>query len=152
MSLQTLLRLLLGILRGPLTADEAAALGGNGEGMEGVTAVAHDAVDALPPLAEGPVIDLGGLLGRCCCPSASLLIITELPPLAQLPLAAHHRHMPARLPAACRPGAAARGARGAPADLAARAGAAGLPLQARSSSSWPCTALGCLQNGAAWRV
>lgn len=50
--LQTLLRLLLSILRGPLTADEAAA--GGGSGMEGVQRAGE-----LRPLAEGPVLDLG---------------------------------------------------------------------------------------------
>lgn len=64
-ALQSLLRLLLAILRGPLTADEAAA---GGSGMEGVQQ-AGQAGEGARLAAEGPVIDLGG----CCFGSVNRL-------------------------------------------------------------------------------
>lgn len=59
---QTLLRLLLSILRGPLTADEAGASGGP-DGMQGVQAGGRGAAQELRLLEGGPVIELGAWLG-----------------------------------------------------------------------------------------
>lgn len=64
-----LLRLLLSILRGPLTADEAVTAGGGPDGMEGVQETEGSA-GGLRPLAEGPVVDLGE-----CCPGWGCLLL-----------------------------------------------------------------------------
>lgn len=132
---QTLLRLLLSILRGPLTADEAAA---GGSGVEGVQRAGE-----LRPAAEGPVLDLGE--SRCYATS----IVTLQQHCAavaggpcwralcrQLPTWSGHISMRlcVAIPQPCRPGPRARGTRCAPAGVQASAGAAQLPVPVREGA------------------
>jgi hypothetical protein len=84
---EALLRLLLAILRAPLSADELRQAGGD-DAME---------ADAARPLAEGPAIDLGAPPSPARC--RRLLLVCRAPPARRPALAAvqgaavlrHHR-------------------------------------------------------------